>query len=132
MHTIVERKANSGDFHLAGNVGKLGPREWGCAVVGFGLLPAIFFGVIGRNSFGFWGLIGGALLGAAIFLFLMYASWRQRTEQRDFVTHGDAQEITVDRARCFEIDLHNSDPILAFDIGLDTILVLQGQWLFEA
>ncbi|MGI9204464.1 MAG: hypothetical protein ACR2Q3_10665 [Woeseiaceae bacterium] len=131
MHSIVERKANSSDFPDAENIGKLKAPEIGCAVVGFGILPILFFGLIGRNTFGLAGLIGGVALGVAIFGGLMLVSGRQRSEQREVVTQGDVQEITIDGARCFMFDFHNSDPILAFDIGLDKILILQGQWLME-
>lgn len=132
MHSIVERKANSDDFHSAEDIGRLKAPELGCAIVGFGILPMAFFGIAGRNAFGFAGLVGGVVLGAAIFTLLMIVSWKQRTQQRKFVTQGDVQEITIDTAECFSIDLYNSDPILVFDIGLDKLLVLQGQWLFEA
>lgn len=139
MHTIAERKVARSDYHAHDTLGRLKVQDWGCALLGFGVVPGFLLGRLGRvvgsgisEQAAVGGEIAGWILGTVLFSVLMLVSWRQRTEKKRFLAAGIVQEIYVESSRCFEVPVFNSDPVLAFDLGADRLLILYGQWLYDA
>lgn len=78
----------------------------------------------------------GWCAGAALAIPLLAALIPYDRRQRELASRDNVDqivhEIHVTEPRVVEIGLINNDaPILAFDIGGETILFLQGQWLLE-
>lgn len=115
----------------------------GCLTVFLGIVPVFLLGKLG-GWIGAWispeavpvGRMGGWVVGIGIFVaalasFIPYER-RQRMRGRRDAADPVVQEISVSGPRVFELRLiGDNEPILAFDVGGQKILFLQGQWLRE-
>ena len=144
MHTITTRPPNPTEQRLIAGRTKADVASWGCLVIFFGIGPAFLLGKLGGWVGGFisedasaygqwlgWGL-SAALFVSVVATFLPYERRLRRRAVRD-EQDRIVQVIHVIEPRVIEIGLINdNEPILAFDIGDDKILYLQGQWLRDA
>jgi hypothetical protein len=113
-------------------------------VIFFGIVPVYFLGQLGgwvggfvsedASAYGQWigWILAAFLFVSAVVTFLPYERrLRKRAAQDE--RERTVQEIHVLEPRVIEIGLINdNEPILAFDIGDNKILFLQGQWLRDA
>ncbi|MCA9024588.1 MAG: hypothetical protein KDA86_05210 [Planctomycetaceae bacterium] len=115
--------------------------SYGCLTLFFAIIPAWLLGKFGRwlgsmisaeaATYGTWcGWSAAVILFViALITFIPYELRRRKRVIEDREA-GLIQEIRVSDARVVEIGLiSDNEPILAFDIGHDKILFLQGQWL---
>lgn len=117
--------------------------SYGCLMLFFGIIPIFLLGKLGAwigslasqqaVTYGRWsGWVAGiGILVLALATFIPYER-RQRLRRRKDSETLLVQEIAIANPRVLEIGLINdNEPILAFDIGEQKILFLQGQWLRE-
>ncbi len=144
MHTITNRAPKPDELRVIQAQAKPDVASFGCLVLMFGILPGFLLGKlgawIGRQSsppltaeyhLAGW-LIGFLVFVFALFKFLPYQRHRRKRARSD-ASELTVQEISVTNPRVFELFLvDENEPILAFDIGDDKILYLQGQWLRDA
>lgn len=141
MHTIVTRRPTSDEQQVIENCTRPDIASYGCLTLLFGIAPTLMLGALGwwlggvisplASKYGAW--IGG-VTPVVGFVFVLVRFQRVERRQRRRAWHDLAaqtvQEIHVTDARVLEIGLINDNaPILAFDIGGNKILYLQGQWL---
>jgi len=141
VHTITSRQLTADEQRLISARAKPEYATYGCLVVFFALVPAIGLGLFGAwvGSFlsapaAMIGLGVGCCIAALVFLsalvpFIKYDRRRRKRALRDNLDQV-MQVVHVTNPRVIEIGLINDDePVLAFDIGEDTVLFLRGQWL---
>ena len=141
MHTITTRTPAADEQRLIAGRAKVDFASYGCIAILFAILPAYLLGSLGGWLGGFvspeaatvgqwvgWGL-AAIFFVAVIAAFIPYERRRRQQATRD--QEGQIiQDIYVIEPRVLEIGLINdNEPILAFDIGDNKILYLQGQWL---
>ncbi len=141
MHTINTRSPSDAEQQLVARRTKPDFTSYGCIIVLFAIVPAYMLGKLGgwlgglisqeASTYGQWTgwLLSAVLFVSVLTLFLPYERRRRRSAARDDQAKI-VQEIHVVEPRVVEIGLINdNEPILAFDIGDNKILYLQGQWL---
>jgi hypothetical protein len=141
MHTITTRSPSPTEQQLIAQ--RTGPdwASYGCIILFFAIVPAYLLGKLGgwlggfvsedASAYGRWigWLLAGVLFVSAIISFMPYERRRRQRASRDR-EEQIVQEIHVVEPRVIEIELiSDNEPILAFDIGENKILFLQGQWL---
>lgn len=144
MHTITTRPPLPAEQELIAARTKPDLGSWGCLVILSGIGPAFLLGKLGgwlgghisgdASAYGQWigwGL-SAALFVSAVVSFLPYERRLRQRASRD-EQERIVQEIHVAESRVIEVGLINdNEPILAFDVGDNKILYLQGQWLRDA
>jgi len=141
LHTITSRTPASDEQRLIAGRAKVDFASYGCITILFAILPAYLLGNVGgwlggfispeAATYGQW--VGWGL--AAIFFVAVIAAFipyerRQRQRAAQDQQAQIIQDIHVVEPRVLEIGLVNdNEPILAFQIGENKILYLQGQWL---
>lgn len=143
MHTIATRPPTPEECCVLEGQKRPDVASYGCLMLFFGIIPILLFGTLGAwiGSFasqqaviyGRWSgwAAGIGILVLALATFIPYER-RQRLRRRKDSETLLVQEIAVSDPRVLEIGLINdNEPILAFDIGEQKILFLQGQWLRE-
>lgn len=138
MHTIVTRPATTDELAtLKGRTG-FAALDYGCFAIFLGAIALIAgsFGTqVFANFFGtahsYW--IGG-LCAVALFIRMMMMAGptlrRHRQRALKDVQAQLIQDLHVVNPRVVELNaLTDNEPILVFQIGDDSILYLQGQWL---
>lgn len=141
MHTITMRSPNTAECKLIATRTKPDIASWGCLVIFLGMGPAFLLGIVGGWLGGFisedastYGQWFGGFLSAVVFVSAAVSYMRYERRARKRAMRDDqaklVQEILVVEPRVIEIGLINdNEPILAFDIGDNKVLFLQGQWL---
>jgi hypothetical protein len=144
MHTIITRSPTPAELQLITGRTKLDIASWGCLTIFLGIAPAFFLGKLGGWLGGFisedastycrW---SGWALSAVLFIWsaVTFMPFERRARRRaaQDAREKAVEEIRVVDPRVIEIGLiSDNEPILAFDIGDNRILLLQGQWLREA
>ncbi len=141
MHTITERHPTLHEQRLIARRVSPDLASYGCITLGLGIGPVYILGKLGAwlgalvspaasayGQYAGW-CIAAIILVLAIVSFNRYERRLRQLAERD----RDArvvQDIHVTDPRVVEIALINdNEPILAFDVGDNTILFLQGQWL---
>ena len=142
-HTITTRKPRPDEQRLIAGRAHVDFASYGCITILFALLPAYLLGNLGSwlggfispeaTTIGQW--IGWALAAilfvAAIVSFIPYERRRRQWAVQDRQAQA-IQDIHVVEPGVIEIGLaSDNEPILAFQIGDNKILYLQGQWLRE-
>ncbi len=141
MYSITTRSPTSAEQRLIEARSKSDAASIGCIVIFFGVVPALLLGQLGKWLGGFiaphvaiYGQWIGWSVAAIIFLTFLWKFSRleRRRRQRASQDRDERiiQEIHVRDPRVIEIGLINdNEPILAFEIGDNKILFMQGQWL---
>lgn len=141
MHTITIRSPSAAEQQLVTRRTKPDFASYGCISIFFGIVPVYLLGKLGGWLGGFisedastycqwigW-VLSTVLFVSAMVSFMPYERRVRRRATRDD-QQKVVQEIHVVEPRVLEIGLINdNEPILAFDIGDNKILFLQGQWL---
>lgn len=143
MHSITIRQPTSEERQVLVAQNRPDIASLGCLLVFFGIVPGLLLGKVGSwagglvspqaAGYGRWisWVFGLGMFIATLAIFIPYERRRRMRTRQDAAEHM-VQEIAVSEPRVFEIRLiSDNDPILAFDIGDDKILFLQGQWLRE-
>jgi hypothetical protein len=141
VHQRATRAPTDDELGLIVSQAKADIASYGCLILFFGVVPAIGFGWLGGwvGSFispeaaAIGRCIGWAasavILISVLVTFIPSARRRQEKASKD-VEAPVIEELAVSTTRVVEIGLINdNEPILAFDIGYDKLLFLQGQWL---
>ena len=144
MHTITTRPPSPTERRLIAGRTKPDIASWGCLVIFFGIVPVYFLGKLGgwvggfisedASTYGQWigWILAAFLFVSAVAMFLPYERRLRKKAAKD-EQESIVQEIHVVEPRVIEIGLINdNEPILAFDIGDNKVLFLQGQWLRDA
>jgi hypothetical protein len=144
MHTIATRPPSPTEQRLIAGLTKPNVASWGCLAIIFGIVPALLLGALGgwlggfisdeASTYGQWigWILSAILLVSVVFSFFPFERRMRRRAARD-QQDRIVQEIHVVEPRVIEIGLINdNEPILAFDVGSNKILFLQGQWLRDA
>lgn len=144
MHTITTRTPSPTEQRLIADRTKPDIASWGCLVIFFGIAPVYLLGKVGgwvggfifddASAYGQWivWILAVFLFVSAVVTFLPYERRLRKKAAKD-EQERTVQEIHVVEPRVIEIGLINdNEPILAFDIGDNKILFLQGQWLRDA
>ena len=141
MHTIATRKPTPEEQRLIAGRTKPDIASYGCITSFFAIVPALLLGKLGGWLGRFispdastYGQLLGWLLAVIIFVAVLvtFIPYERRQRQRASQDHEAQiiQDIHVTEPRIIEIGLINdNEPILAFEIGENKILYLQGQWL---
>jgi len=142
VHTITTRLPTPEEQQIIAEGMKPDYASYGCLVV-FAVGAAWMFGILGHwlgsfvsedvSTYAKWvGWCAGAALTIPILVEIIPYDRKQRQlTSRDHDSQV-VQDIHVTNPRVVEIALiNNNAPILALDIGEDTILFLQGQWLIN-
>lgn len=144
MHTITTRSPSAAEQQLIANRVMPDLASYGCMSLIFGVVPAFLLGKLGgwvggfisqdASTYGQWigGVVSAVLLVSVLLSFQRYERrarrWAALDDQAKII-----QEIHVVEPRVIEIGLINdNEPILAFDVGDNKILFLQGQWLRDS
>ena len=141
LHTITTRTPAADEQRLIAGRAKFDFASYGCITILFAILPAYLLGILGGWLGGFispeaatYGQWIGWALAALVFVasIVSFIPYERRQRQRAEQDHRAQiiQDIHVVEPRVLEIALVNdNEPILAFQIGENKILYLQGQWL---
>jgi len=143
MHTIATRPPKQDERRALEGEKRLDVASFGCLTIFLGIVPVFLLGKLGAwiGSFvseqaviyGCWmgWAVGLGIFAWALVTFIPYERRQRRRGSKDAADQV-VQEITVSQPRVLEIGLiSDNEPILAFDIGGQKILFLQGQWLRE-
>jgi hypothetical protein len=142
MHTITTRAPTADESRVINRLAGFDFANYGCLMI-FGILPVYVFGMIGgwvgsfnspeavqTGRFIGWVVAVIAFI-SALTIAIPIERRRRRRAQRDLDSQ-QVQEIHVVNPRVVQLcALTDNEPILAFDIGSDQILYLQGQWLCD-
>lgn len=146
MYTIKTRTPTQHENERPKVLCRFDTRSCGCATICICVTPIIIFiffsvglgWIVGRpfNEMLIVGLLIGGLFGLfCSIVFLLTYIPRQRSNRRSATEDSKAQciqDIHVTSSRVIEIDPGNDlEPVLAFEIDGNTILLLKGQWLRE-
>ena len=141
MHTITTRAPTADESRAINNLAGFDFGSYGCLTIFFGIVPVYVFGVIGGWIGGFTspeaaqsGRLIGWIVAVTLFVvvltkFSRFERGRRRLARQDRELQ-QVQEIHVVNPRVVELTaLTDNEPVLAFDIGDDQVLFLQGQWI---
>jgi hypothetical protein len=141
MHTITTRTPSPEEQWLIAGRARPDFASYGCLTLFFAIAPVYPLGKLGgwlggfisadAATYGQWlgWLVAALLFVVAIVSFLPYDRRRRQRAVQDREAQI-VQDIHVVAPHVIEIGLiSDNEPILAFDIGDNKILYLQGQWL---
>jgi len=125
-HNIITREATKAEKQKIYYQTKIDKASWIFIFIFFGLISFILLGSI----FGWIGEVGA--IGLFIIISIKFYKYEQELRKRAEKDYDNItiEEIIVESDKVYEIcSIDNNDPILAFDIGENKVLYLQGQWI---
>lgn len=141
MHTITSRTPTPAELKHIESTGTESIVSCGCGIILFVIVPALLAGIFGALLRSIFyddavkmGLVGAGILALLLLTVFLFTYIPHMRRQRRITLEDNKaqiiQDIHVTEPRVIQNGLINdNEPIIAFDIGDNKVLFLQGQWL---